>query len=114
MVLVNRTEEKGSDVNLATYLVLDGFKGEYDEAIVVSNDSDLVEPIRVVQSQLGLRVGVLNPHIDKWGKATNRSRELQQVADFCWDVWPSRLRQSQFPATLTDAVGTITKPQCWP
>ncbi len=33
------TEEKGSDVNLASYLLLDGFKNAYDCAIVVSGDS---------------------------------------------------------------------------
>ena len=45
-------EEKGSDVNLATYLLLDGFRGGYEAAIVVSNDSDLVEPIKVVHQEL--------------------------------------------------------------
>ena len=38
-------------MNLATYLLLDAFDDDYDAAIVVSNDSDLVEPIRVVQSR---------------------------------------------------------------
>lgn len=44
--LVWKTEEKGSDVNIATYLLLDGHDGLYDEAIVISGDSDLVEPVR--------------------------------------------------------------------
>ena len=37
-----KTEEKGSDVNLASHLLLDGFRGNYECAIVVSGDSDLV------------------------------------------------------------------------
>ena len=41
-------EEKGSDVNLATYLVADGFRDLYDTAVVVSNDSDLAEPLKLV------------------------------------------------------------------
>ena len=41
-------EEKGSDVNLASYLLVDAFAQEYDVAIVVSNDSDLVTPITLV------------------------------------------------------------------
>jgi hypothetical protein len=44
-VEVIKTEEKGSDVNLATYLLLDAFRGRCDKAVVVTNDSDLQEPI---------------------------------------------------------------------
>lgn len=51
-VRVAITEEKGSDVNIATHLINDGWKDLYDVAIVVSNDSDLIEPIRIVKSEL--------------------------------------------------------------
>lgn len=40
---VIRTEERGSDVNPATYLLLDAFRGDFKAAAVISNDSD-VEP----------------------------------------------------------------------
>jgi hypothetical protein len=43
-----KAEEKGSDVNLASHLVNDGWKNIFDVAVVVSNDTDLVEPIRIV------------------------------------------------------------------
>jgi uncharacterized LabA/DUF88 family protein len=49
LVKVIDTKEKGSDVNLASYLLLDGFKQEYDAAVVISNDSDLAEPIKLVR-----------------------------------------------------------------
>jgi hypothetical protein len=39
-VQVIKTEEKGSDVNLAIHLLNDAWKGLYDSAIVISNDSD--------------------------------------------------------------------------
>ena len=61
-VEVIKTEEKGSDVNLATYLLLDAFRKRCDTAVVISNDSDLAEPIRVVEDELGIRVGIVNPH----------------------------------------------------
>ena len=61
-VKVIKTEEKGSDVNLATYLLVDAFTGDFDQAIVVSNDSDLCEPIRIVRDDFGLPVHVVNPH----------------------------------------------------
>jgi uncharacterized LabA/DUF88 family protein len=60
-VNVIKTEEKGSDVNLATHLLLDGFRDDYELAVVISNDSDLLTPIRVVTEQFGKPVGLLNP-----------------------------------------------------
>ena len=65
LVDVIETEEKGSDVNLATYLLVDGYEDDYETAVVLSNDSDLVEPIKVVRNRLNLPVGVLNPQMDK-------------------------------------------------
>jgi hypothetical protein len=43
---VIKTEEKGSDVNLATHLLHDAHMGRFDVAGVISNDSDLLEPIK--------------------------------------------------------------------
>lgn len=47
-VPVLKAEEKGSDVNIATHLLIDAFGGDFEEAVVVSNDTDLIEPIRYV------------------------------------------------------------------
>lgn len=44
MVDIIKTEEKGSDVNLAVHLLNDGWLDAYDCAVVVSNDSDLARP----------------------------------------------------------------------
>jgi uncharacterized LabA/DUF88 family protein len=60
-VKVVKTEEKGSDVNLATHLLVDGYNDDYEIAIIVSNDSDLLAPIQVVTGQLKKPVGMLNP-----------------------------------------------------
>lgn len=60
-VQVLKTEEKGSDVNLASHLLHDGCRKDYEVAIVISNDSDLLEPIRIVKEELKLPVGVINP-----------------------------------------------------
>ena len=107
-VEVVRTEEKGSDVNLATALLVDGFTHDFAAAVVVSNDSDLLAPINVVRQRLGYPVGILNPHPRR-----QRSRALVQAATFTRQVSRRALQASQFPHTLTDAHGTITKPQGW-
>jgi hypothetical protein len=105
-VEVIRTEEKGSDVNLASYLLLDGFRGDCQTAVVISNDSDLKVPIELAQAELGLVVGVINPH-----PPARRSRALQPT--FWRQVREPQLRRSQFPAVMTDAKGTIRKPPGW-
>jgi uncharacterized LabA/DUF88 family protein len=107
-VEVLRTDEKGSDVNLATYLLVDGFEHDYDIAVIVSNDSDLATPIQMVREKLGLQVGVINPqrdHAVAWA--------LKKVASFYRDVHESALAASQFPPALRDVHGTITKPKGW-
>ncbi len=59
---VLRTEEKGTDVNLASYLLLDAFREDCETAIVVSNDAEEKTPIEIAKTELGVSVGVLNPH----------------------------------------------------
>jgi hypothetical protein len=105
-VEVVKTEEKGSDVNLATYLLVDAFNKDCEVAAIISNDSDLISPIEFVRSQLGILVGILNPH-------QNRSRALYDVTDFYKPIRKGPLGASQFPLTLTDAHGVITKPDIW-
>jgi hypothetical protein len=104
LVEVMKTEEKGSDVNLATYLLLDAFRGDFDSALVISNDSDLKEPIRVVKSELGKRVGIANPDL-----FTPRALK----GDFFRQIRPSHLKSCQFPEVLKDKNGTITRPPEW-
>ena len=49
-----------SDVNLATALFLDAFDRNFEKAVVVSNDSDLVAPIEAVRDRLRMYVRVLD------------------------------------------------------
>jgi uncharacterized LabA/DUF88 family protein len=102
----SRPEEKGSDVNLATHLLHDAHMGRFDVAVIVSNDSDLLEPVKIVREQLGKKVGILNPH-------KRASRALLPHIDFIKPIREGVLRVSQFPSTMTDQHGTFTKPVAW-
>jgi hypothetical protein len=104
---VIKTEEKGSDVNLATYLVFDGCRQDYDEAIVITNDSDLREPVRLVREELQLPVGVINPH--------SRARQSLAIkASFSRQLRPETVAACQFPDIVKDAAGrSIRKPVGW-
>ncbi len=107
-VLVKDSEEKGSDVNLATRLLVDGFNREYEQAVLVSNDADFAGAMRYVRDDLGLRVTLVNPD------PKNASpRELADAATYVRRLWKSHLRRSLFPDTLADEIGVITKPEGW-
>ncbi len=108
-VQVMKSEEKGSDVNLACYLLVDAFDDDYKAAVVVSNDSDLAEPIRLVRQKFGKKALFMHPR-SHWRAL---SVELRRVASNSLIVDASLLPTSQFPATLTDAHGTIHKPARW-
>jgi hypothetical protein len=60
MVGIAHREEKGSDVNLASRLLIDALTFQMDAAVVVSNDSDLALPVREVRERLP--VGTVSPH----------------------------------------------------
>ena len=103
---VLKTEEKGSDVNLASHLLLDAFRKDCDVAVVISNDSDLRVPIRIAEQQLGITVGVVNPHGPK-----KRSRVLKGT--FFKQLRPGVLAQCQLPSSIADHNGTFHKPASW-
>ena len=105
-VKVIKTEEKGSDVNMAAHLVNDGHRGRYEVAVLITNDSDLLEPLKMARYELNLPVGILNPQ-------KRPSRVLLQHASFIKKIRPGVLRASQFPSTLRDANGTFHKPHGW-
>lgn len=104
---VIKTEEKGSDVNIATHLLHDGYQGTYGVAIVISNDSDLVEAIKIVRNELKKGVIVLNPFKD------TPSVELNKVATFVKPIRQGVLAVSQFPSPMQDRNGSFYKPPNW-
>src|SRR5713101_5637451 len=105
-VFVDKTEEKGSDVNLAAHLLRDAFNKSFDIAVLITNDSDLAEPVRIVRQELALPVGILNPH-------QYHSKILQPLATFLKRIRQADLIVSQFPPAMQDAKGTFTKPASW-
>jgi uncharacterized LabA/DUF88 family protein len=120
VVWVGKTEEKGSDVNLASHLVRDALTDQFDQAIVLSNDTDLVEPIRIAIHEAGKRVGILcpiapnSPINPRTGKPPAASKSLKDVASFCVYIHNAHLNRSLFPSPLTLPNGNIiTKPTDW-
>ncbi len=102
------TEEKGSDVNLATYLIHDAWRDLFDVAVVLSQDTDLNEPVRIVRDEIKKDVGVIC--LD--GRAPGK---LASHASFVRHVTGSRLAAAQFPDTLPfgNKGKTVKRPVEW-
>ena len=78
LVSVLNWEEKGSDVNVATHLLLDVLGGAVDAAVVVSNDSDLELPLRRVRERVP--VGLVNPGANQLAGIVNTNAKGREAA----------------------------------
>ena len=105
---VYKTEEKGSDVNIATDLMGDGCSSAYDIAVIISNDSDLERTVQRARSQYGLTVGVVNPNIGR-----HASHALARQASFVKPIRRWHLEESQFPTVIRVGEKRISKPHEW-
>jgi uncharacterized LabA/DUF88 family protein len=113
LVLVQKAEEKGSDVNLASHLVRDACCNNFDVAVVITNDTDLVEPIRIAREVSGKKVGLLSPIIQckRNGKWQAASPTLVSAASWTLYIHDAHLRAAQFPDSIP---GTgILRPESW-
>jgi uncharacterized LabA/DUF88 family protein len=106
-VEVIKTEEKGSDVNLAVQLINDAWLNRYDSAIIVSNDSDMAESMRMVRKHHPEKVlGLITP-----GKNTRTSEQLKVHSHFVRKLHSSILKKSQLPDTIPGT--NLKKPSDW-
>ncbi len=105
-VEVHNTEEKGSDVNLATHLIFDACKNNFDVAIVLTKDTDFIEPLRIIKEQLGKIVGIICPD-------DNIPQGLQNVVTFVRHIRDTHLNNAQFPNTIYLNGKIIQKPAGW-
>lgn len=107
-VRVKRPEEKGSDVALATHLIFDALANTSEHYAVLTNDSDLVPPIKMLLVR-GYKIHLISVNGDKFNKAFT----LAGVSSVK-KVRSGTLAQSQFPDVIRDANGAkIVKPQDW-
>jgi hypothetical protein len=107
MVSYLHQEEKGSDVNVGTHLMLDVLQGDVEAAAVVSNDSDLKLPI--TEARQRVPVGVVNP-----GPAQLAGDLRGKPSDGVGDHWWGQLSAAQYRShQLPDPVNGITKPNSW-
>jgi hypothetical protein len=106
-ISIDTFEEKGSDVNLACRLVWDGARGAFSKALVITNDSDLCEPIKIVTQDIGLPVAVYSP-------ALKVNYALRCVATTAAPLDLKLLKYCLLPDQLVTPAGIpISKPAEW-
>ena len=102
---ISTFEEKGSDVNLASWALVDVYEQRTEAVVLLTNDSDLAEPARLLR-QRGTTVGLISP------AAGRRSKAL--AADFVKTIRPGDLAGSQMPSVVRAADGReVGKPLRW-
>jgi hypothetical protein len=105
-VRVVKTEEKGSDVNLGSHLVRDALTGLFEHAAVITNDTDLEEPMRIVVQEAKLPVTLLTPVSNPAGALKRLATEIRHVNPY--------LGVCQFPNPVIGQDGRpIVKPVDW-
>lgn len=106
-VRILKSEEKGSDVNLATHLLNDAWKDAYDVALVLSQDSDLLEPLRIVKEERKKVIGLVC--------FDQRTPGLAKYSSFIRHITPERLAAAQFPDSIpTGRPGRVLlRPKGW-
>jgi uncharacterized LabA/DUF88 family protein len=104
--MVHKTEEKGSDVNLGAHLVRDAFQGKFDTAAILTNDTDLKEPLRIVVEEVGLPVILLTPINNPARSLVNLATEVRHIRPY--------LGPSQFPNPVILPNGQqVYRPPSW-
>jgi uncharacterized LabA/DUF88 family protein len=104
---VFKMEEKGSDVNLGSFLLRDVYKNNLTSALIITGDSDLATPIRFAV-EAGADVRVLVPGIlvgvNELSSASTRVMKLESQL----------LAIHQLPQIVTSSSGRhIVRPESW-
>jgi uncharacterized LabA/DUF88 family protein len=100
--------EKMTDVNIATAILLDAIDDRFDLAILISGDSDLVPPVKAVRERMASKRVVIAfpPH--------RKSVELQKAAHGVFHINEAALKSCQFPDKVPRPDGfLITRPDKW-
>lgn len=112
--VVWRLEEKQTDVNLAIDSYRDAARGDVDQVVFVSNDSDIERALAAIQADFGdrIRVGVILP-LRKTAERRG-SRSLMQHSDWTRRyLLDEELAGSHLPDVIPRRRKAIKKPEHW-
>lgn len=101
-------EEKMTDVNIATRMIVDAYEDRYDTALLVSADSDLVTPVREIRERFPEKriVAAMPP--------ARSSKNLRKAVNASFQIGEANIRKNQLPERIETLSGFILKrPATW-
>ena len=101
-------EEKRTDVNIAVQLLQRAYRDEYDKAIIITGDSDMVPAIHAVKESFpSKKVGIIPP-------IGRKAEEIEKAAHFKNQMTENDLRESMLPDPVILPDGrSLTCPPEW-
>ena len=101
-------EEKMTDVNIATRMLVDAHEDRFDTAILVSADSDLVSPVSEIRDRFPAKrvIAAMPPR--------RHSHDLAMAAHGHFQIGEQKIRKSQLPEAIpTDTNFVLRRPETW-
>lgn len=109
-LLAWKVEEKQSDVNLALHAYHDAITDQIDQAVIVTNDTDIAPALRMIRTHTNTLIGLVVP-------TTNQQRypntDLVKFAHWTrHHINPNELATCQLPRVIPGKHPTV-KPNSW-
>jgi uncharacterized LabA/DUF88 family protein len=100
-------EEKQTDVNISIKLFQEAIYDNYDTAIIISGDSDLIPALKVVKTTFPTKqIGIIIP-------IGRRAESLKNTADFYMKMKEKHLASSQFDNPFDIGSDILQRPSHW-
>ena len=109
-------EEKQTDVNLALQVYRDAVRGQCDQQVICSNDSDLEPALQLIREDVpDMRIGLVVPlHRKRFsGQAVSNKRLTQKVDWVRHHILDAELEISQLPHLISTNKKPVHKPEHW-
>ena len=113
-----KLEEKQTDVNIALEAYRDASKGNAEQLVFVTNDSDIAPVLEAIREDFSdmLKIGVIFPIRKSVGKGKRRptNKQLSSLADWTRrHITDEELATSHLPNQVSTRKKPISKPDYW-
>jgi uncharacterized LabA/DUF88 family protein len=107
LVKVQKLEEKGTDVALSNYMVLDASRAAAALYVLVSSDSDFVSTINILKTELFAGVAIFFPSRKPAKSLIATNPTLIKV------IREDQIELCQLPNYILSKAGAIQRPESW-
>lgn len=115
-VAIWQLEEKKTDVNIALHLYSDAVRGNCEQAVLVSNDTDLAPALEMTKQHCpAITLGAILPRLKVAGNiARPTNREIEKLTDWTRHyLLAEELQAAQLPRMIPTRKKAIFKPDYW-